>query len=90
MVDKETKALRVLREDAEKINRLIEVQMKHLTLPKCPLYEEVLDTQMFGFSRQIHFAIRVGLITREQGQRLLGDLERRLADLCTSLPPDRI
>ncbi|MED3038156.1 DUF1507 family protein, partial [Bacillus tropicus] len=45
------KALALLQADAEKILRLIKVQMDHLTMPQCPLYEEVLDTQMFGLSR---------------------------------------
>lgn len=74
-------ALHILQEDAEKIAQLIKVQLDNLTLPKCPLYEEVLDTQMFGLSREIDFAVRVGLIYREQGQQILHDLERKLADL---------
>ena len=36
------KALELLLEDADKIARLIKVQMDHLTMPQCPLYEEVL------------------------------------------------
>ena len=27
-------------------------------MPQCPLYEDVLDTQMFGLSREIDFAVR--------------------------------
>jgi len=38
------KALELLQADAEKIAQLIKVQMDHLTMPQCPLYEEVLDT----------------------------------------------
>lgn len=49
------KALALLQADAEKILRLIKVQMDHLTMPQCPLYEEVLDTQMFGLSREVDF-----------------------------------
>ncbi|MGS0652794.1 DUF1507 family protein, partial [Staphylococcus arlettae] len=37
-----------LNKDADRILQLIKVQMDNLTLPQCPLYEEVLDTQMFG------------------------------------------
>ncbi|WP_246333714.1 DUF1507 family protein [Thermoactinomyces mirandus] len=75
------KALQLLREDADKIAQLISVQLDNLTLPKCPLYEEVLDTQMFGLSREIDFAVRAGMITREQGQQIMHDLERKLEDL---------
>lgn len=72
------KAYALLRADADKILRLIEVQIKNLTMPQCPLYEEVLDTQMFGLSREIDFAIRLNLISEEQGKELLGNLERQL------------
>ncbi len=44
------KAMKQLQADADKIAQLIKVQMDHLTMPQCPLYEEVLDTQMFGLS----------------------------------------
>lgn len=75
------KALALLKQDAEKILKLISVQMEHLTMPQCPLYEEVLDTQMFGLSREIDFAIRLGLIEEEEGKQILSQLERCLAEL---------
>jgi uncharacterized protein YlaN (UPF0358 family) len=81
------KALQLLKEDAEKIAQLISVQLGNLTLPKCPLYEEVLDLQMFGLSREIDFAVRAGMITREQGKQILDELERKLADLYSAILP---
>lgn len=72
------RAYTLLKADADKILRLIEVQIKNLTMPQCPLYEEVLDTQMFGLSREIDFAIRLDLITEQEGKELLGNLERQL------------
>jgi len=77
-IDHREKAYALLKADAEQILRLIEVQMKNLTMPQCPLYEEVLDTQMFGLSREIDFAIRLDLISEEEGKQLLGNLERKL------------
>ena len=47
--------------------------MDNLTMPQCPLYEEVLDTQMFGLSREVDFAVRLGLIAEEQGKAMLGE-----------------
>ncbi|MCT6923971.1 MULTISPECIES: YlaN family protein [Bacillales] len=73
------KALTQLQADAEKIARLIKVQMDNLTMPQCPLYEEVLDTQMFGLSREIDFAVKLGLIEREQGKGILDSLEKELS-----------
>ena len=75
------KALQLLRADAEKIAQLIKVQMDHLTMPQCPLYEEVLDTQMFGLSREIEFATKLGLIEREVGKEILNSLEKELSIL---------
>jgi uncharacterized protein YlaN (UPF0358 family) len=88
--DLNLRAVQLLKEDAEKIAQLISVQLENLTLPKCPLYEEVLDTQMFGLSREIDFAVRAGLITREQGQQIIHDLERKLADLYTKVLPSSV
>lgn len=73
------KALEQLTADATKIAQLIHVQMDNLTMPSCPLYEEVLDTQMFGLSREIEFATKLGLIEREQGKQILDSLEKKLS-----------
>lgn len=75
------KALNLLKEDADKIEKLIEVQMENLATRYCPLYEEVLDTQMYGFSRQVDYATRVGLIDEMTGKQILSRLERNLASL---------
>lgn len=83
--DQREKAYAILKEDAEKILRLIEVQIDNLMAPKCPLYEEVLDTQMFGLSREIDFATRLGLITEEEGKKLLDNLEHKLTILHDSV-----
>ncbi|KQL40341.1 MULTISPECIES: YlaN family protein [Bacillaceae] len=81
VTDYKDKAFELLKKDAEKILKLINVQLDHLTMPQCPLYEEVLDTQMFGLSREIDFASRLGLIEAEQGKELLSELERQLSAL---------
>jgi len=72
------RALALLQADAEKIMKLIKVQMDNLTMPQCPLYEEVLDTQMFGLSREIDFAVRLGLVEESEGKALLDKLEQEL------------
>lgn len=79
------KALRLLQEDASKIEKLIEVQMENLTTRQCPLYEEVLDTQMYGFSREVDFAVRAGLIAELAGKEIVNRLERNLAMLYEAL-----
>ena len=79
------KAYNLLQEDADKIAKLIEVQMENLTTRKCPLYEEVLDTQMYGLSREVDFAIRAGLVTEPAGKMIVTKLERTLALLYEAL-----
>ncbi|MDP4085684.1 MAG: YlaN family protein [Bacillota bacterium] len=81
IVNHHENAYNLLLADAEKILRLIKVQMDNLTMPQCPLYEEVLDTQMFGLSREIDFAVRLGLIENEAGKAILDKLERELSAL---------
>lgn len=77
-VNHREKAYALLKADADKILKLIEVQIDNLTMPQCPLYEEVLDTQMFGLSREIDFAVRLDLINGDEGKALLENLERQL------------
>lgn len=75
------KAMKQLQADADKIAQLIKVQMDHLTMPQCPLYEEVLDTQMFGLAREIDFAVKLGLIERSKGNEILSSLEKEMTVL---------
>ncbi|EUJ18709.1 DUF1507 family protein [Listeria aquatica] len=79
--DHRNQAVELLKEDAKRILQLIKVQMDNLTLPQCPAYEEVLDTQMYGLSREINFAIRLGLLEAEEGKKLLATLEKELSTL---------
>lgn len=79
------KALNLLQDDALKIEKLIEVQMENLTTRKCPLYEEVLDTQIYGFSKEVDFAIRAGLVNEAVGKEIISKLERNLAQLYEAL-----
>jgi len=81
LVNHREKAYALLKADAEKILKLIKVQMDNLTMPQCPLYEEVLDTQMFGLSREIDFAVRLGLVNGDERKALLEKLERELSVL---------
>ena len=74
-------ALKQLTKDADEILHLIKVQLDNLTLPSCPLYEEVLDTQMFGLQKEVDFAVKLGLVDREDGKQIMLRLEKELAKL---------
>lgn len=79
------RALTLLEEEAHQIEKLIQVQMENLATRYCPLYEEVLDTQMYGFSRQVDFAVKAGLVDENLGKQLVSKLERNLATLYEAL-----
>ncbi|CZQ82344.1 Hypothetical protein Tpal_309 [Trichococcus palustris] len=73
-----TAALEILMKDAEKIYTLINSQKKHLCFASCPAFEDVVDTQMYGFSREVAFAVKLDIISEEAGQKILSDLESSL------------
>ena len=68
-------AAKMLSDDANKIYHLIRLQNQKLSLSACRLFQEVVDTQLYGFSREVNYAVRLQIITAEQGQQLLNDLE---------------
>ncbi|EJY4042199.1 TPA: YlaN family protein [Staphylococcus pseudintermedius] len=70
-----------LNNDADRILQLIKVQIDNLTLPQCPLYEEVLDTQMYGLQKEVDFAVNLGLVSEEDGKKLMLRLEKELSKL---------
>lgn len=70
-----------LNKDADRILQLIKVQIDNLTLPSCPLYEEVLDTQMFGLQKEVDFAVQLGFVDKEDGKDLMLRLEKELSKL---------
>ena len=72
-------AIQVLNDEAERIKRLIRNQNNSLCISQCKAFEEVVDTQMYGFSRQVGFAVRIGV--KNEGQLMLSELERELNQL---------
>ena len=74
-------AIQLLNEDAQRIIMLIQNQKNSLCISQCKAFEEVIDTQMYGFSRQVTYAIRIGILTSAQGHQLLSDLEKQLNHL---------
>ncbi len=78
-------AMKLLLEDAERIQMLIRNQKNNLCISQCKAFEEVVDTQMYGFSRQVTYAIRLGIITEAEGQKLLSELEKSLNNLYTEV-----
>ena len=78
-------ALVQLTENANQIYQLISKQKTHLCLAKCPAFEEIIDTQLFGLSKQVDFAVSLGLIDANEGHKIMADLEYALNDMYTQV-----
>ena len=78
-------ALEQLKENANKIYQLINQQKNHLCIAKCPAFEEVVDTQLFGLSKQVEFAVAMDLIHANDGHKIMADLEYALNDMYTQI-----
>ncbi len=77
--------LDLLNKDAKQIEQLITNQKNFLCLAHCKAFEEVVDTQMYGFSKEVDFAIRLGAIDETTGHELVSHLEQRLNNLYTQV-----
>ncbi len=82
-------AVKILNDDALRIKLLIQNQHNSLCISQCKAFEEVVDTQMYGFSRQVFFAERIGILKKGEGQQMLSDLEAELNRLYTELYENR-
>ena len=71
-------AIETLNQEAAKIRQLITNQRNYQCIAQCRAFEEVVDTQMYGFSKQVDYAQKIGIVTREEGMQLVASLEQEL------------
>jgi len=76
-IEKE-EALEALNQEALKIQQLITNQQNYQCITQCKAFEEVVDTQMYGFSKQVDYAQKIGILSREEGSKILVGLEQEL------------
>lgn len=74
-----------LKANADQIYRLISQQKNHLCLAKCPAFEEIVDTQLFGLSKQVEFAVAIGVLDVNVGHQLMAELEYALNEVYTDI-----
>lgn len=79
----------LLMKEANRIRLLIKNQKNSQCISQCKAFEEVVDTQMYGLSRQVAFAIQLGIISAEIGHQILTGLERDLNYLYTEVYEDQ-
>lgn len=78
---KQKNGLEILKADADKIRQDLAGQFGDLCLMQCPIVEEIIDTQMLVFTKEVDFAKRCGLITEQAAAELVNDLSIEIEDL---------
>lgn len=68
-----------LEQDINKIMFLMDKMNAHLK-QQDPLYEDLLNTQLFGLSRVIDFLARLKLLSPTEGRSIMNNLELRISE----------
>lgn len=72
-------ATQILLDESEQILQILKNQ--EVTCTSCPIFEEIMDTKLFGFSEKVNFAIELGVIEEDLGQQLLSNLEQAMSNV---------
>ena len=70
-----------IEEDVMIIEEMINACMSVKGQRKCPLYQDVIDTQIYGLSKEINLAVEIGCISQEAGRIILADLEDKASEM---------
>ena len=75
-----------IEEDVMKIEEMINACVSVKGQRKCPLYQDVIDTQIYGLSKEINIAVEIiGCISEEAGRIILADLEDKASEMYASV-----
>jgi uncharacterized protein YlaN (UPF0358 family) len=78
MNDLQENVIELLDQDINKLFDLMDNQMNELKNQQSSRYEEIMDTQLFGFSCVVDFLIRLGLLNIKEGMGLLFQLQNQV------------
>ena len=70
-----------IEEDVMRIEDMISACVAVKGERKCPLYQDVIDTQIYGLSKEINLAVEIGCISQEAGRIILADLEDKASEM---------
>ena len=79
------KVRRRIEEDVVKIEEMINACVSVKGQRKCPLYQDVIDTQIYGLTKEINLAVEIGSISQEAGRIILADLENKASEMYSNL-----
>lgn len=68
----------LLTEESEKIIQLLSLQQLQAVDKTGSMLEEIIDTQMYGLSCEVSYAIRIGAVGKDEGQKILSELEQEV------------
>ena len=52
---------------------------------KCPLYQDVIDTQIYGLTKEINLAVEIGCMSYKKGRAILASLEEKASAMYSSV-----
>ncbi len=76
--------------DIKKVEDLIEAQLSVKKYRECPLFQDVIDTQIFGISKELELAVEIGFISKEYSASVLSELEDKLNSMYLNLEKRKI
>ena len=79
------KVRRRIEEDVVKIEEMINACVSVKGQRKCPLYQDVIDTQIHGLTKEINLAVEIGCISQEAGRIILADLENKASEMYSNI-----
>ena len=79
------KVRRRTEEDVVKIEEMINACVSVKGQRKCPLYQDVIDTQIYGLTKEINLAVEIGCISQEAGRIILADLENKASEMYSNI-----
>lgn len=84
------KVKKKIEQDIKKIEELIVAQLSVKKYRECPLYQDVIDTQIFGISKELELAEEIGLVTTDYKKNILEDIENKLTDMYNNLEKKKV
>ena len=79
------KVRRRIEEDVVKIEEMINACVSVKGQRKCPLYQDVIDTQIYGLTKEINLAVEIVCISQEAGRIILADLENKASEMYSNI-----
>ena len=79
------KVRRRIEEDVVKIEEMMNACVSVKGQRKCPLYQDVIDTQIYGLTKEINLAVEIGCISQEAGRIILADLENKASEMYSNI-----